>query len=107
MAKNFKVGNRVVGKIKENIGWNGEVLQITGSGKGKRVIVLWENGKRTECTTRGIAFSGDAAPKKGDPKSTAKAGPETESDSDAEKSGASGEDSFGEERDDCGDGSGR
>jgi hypothetical protein len=62
MVKVFKVDDRVIGKIKSNMGLKGKILQILFEGKTKKFQIEYSNGKVLTETSRAIVKEGTLPP---------------------------------------------
>ncbi len=58
MVKAFKVNDRVIGKIKSNMGLKGKILGIVFEGKTKKFQIEYTNGKILLETSRAILKEG-------------------------------------------------
>ena len=63
MAKRFKVGDSVVGKLISTMGKKATVLEVIVNGRRRKYVVRWETGKVSMVSTNGICLARDFEPK--------------------------------------------
>ena len=63
MAKRFKVGDSVVGKLISTMGKKATVLEVIVNGRRRKYVVRWKTGKVSTVSTNGICLARGFEPK--------------------------------------------